>query len=224
MAETAARVDRHLMEAFHYRYHPLIARVREILDSGELGKIDRVEASVCFPMVELSNIRFEYELGGGATMDAGCYAIHLLRLLAGGEPEVLAARATRRSPNIDRAMEAELRFQNQVSGFLRCSLLSGRLISVRARVAGERGELRILNPVLPHIYHRLSIRSAAGRRTEKIYGDSTYTHQLRAFANLVKHGVPVPTNPADSIANMRVIDAIYDHAGMPRRGLPPQPG
>jgi predicted dehydrogenase len=62
------------------------------------------------------------------------------------------------------------------------------------------------------------VRTAAGRRAEKVTGESTYTHQLRAFAAAVRDGAPVPTGGADAIANMRVIDAVYAKAGLPRRG------
>ena len=43
-------------------------------------------------------------------MDAGCYTVHMQRLLGGGEPEVVSARAKLRTPDVDRAMDAELRF------------------------------------------------------------------------------------------------------------------
>src|SRR5580704_14814705 len=37
-----------LMEAFHYRYHPLFARVRELVGSGAVGKVRHIEAWLCF--------------------------------------------------------------------------------------------------------------------------------------------------------------------------------
>ncbi len=42
MAEAAERSGRVLMEAFHYRYHPLAARMKEIVTSGELGTIRHI--------------------------------------------------------------------------------------------------------------------------------------------------------------------------------------
>lgn len=220
MREAAEKTDRRLMEAFHYRYHPLAARMREIVDSGELGEIRHIEASMCFPMLAPTDIRFDYDLGGGAVMDAGCYAIHMMRFLAGSEPaEVTAARATRASPDVDRAMEADFRFDDGRTGRIRCSLRSPRLLSVYALVRGDRGEMRVLNPVLPQLYHRLTVKTGQGKRREKVYGESTYTHQLRVFAALCRDGTPVPTDPADAIANMRVVDAVYDRAGMKRRGV-----
>lgn len=218
MAETARRVDRRLMEAFHYRYHPLAARMEEIVMSGELGTIRHVEASICFPAVDFRDIRYDFSLGGGATMDAGCYGIHMLRFLTRQEPEVTAAHAGVRAPNVDRWMEAELQFDGGPSAFLRCSLFSRRILSVRVSVRGDDGELVVQNPVLPHLFHWLTVKTRSGHRREQHYGETTYAYQLRAFRDLVEHGTAVPTDAKDAIANMKVVDEIYDRAGLPRRG------
>src|SRR5271169_5272191 len=109
VADLAAKSDRVVMEAFHYRYHPLALRVEQIVASGELGKLERVEAALCFPLPKFSDIRYNYSLAGGATMDAGCYAVHMARTFGGSTPEVVSAQAKLRDPQIDRAMTAELR-------------------------------------------------------------------------------------------------------------------
>ena len=110
IAELAAKSGRVMMEAFHYRYHPLALRVEQIIASGELGTLERVEAALCFPLPKFSDIRYNYSLAGGATMDAGCYAVDMARTFGGGTPEVVSAQAKLRDPQIDRAMTAELRF------------------------------------------------------------------------------------------------------------------
>src|SRR5580700_3009835 len=61
-----------LMEAFHYRYHPLFARVRELIASGNVGTVRHIEAALCFPLFSAKDIRWDPALAGGATMDAGC--------------------------------------------------------------------------------------------------------------------------------------------------------
>jgi len=76
------------MEAFHHRYHPLALWVEEIIASGELGTLQRVEAALCFPMPVFSDIRYNYSLAGGATMDAGCFAVHMVRTFGGSTPNV----------------------------------------------------------------------------------------------------------------------------------------
>jgi predicted dehydrogenase len=46
-----------VMEAFHYRYHPLFQRAVEIVQSGELGAVQRIETALCFPLPRFSDIR-----------------------------------------------------------------------------------------------------------------------------------------------------------------------
>ncbi|MGK8524006.1 Gfo/Idh/MocA family protein [Nocardia asteroides] len=217
IAALAATSDRVVMEAFHYRYHPMTRRAEEIIASGELGELLRVDTAMCFPLPRFSDIRYDYALAGGALMDAGCYAVHMARVFGGEEPEVVAATAKLRGPRIDRAMSAELRFPSGHTGRVRCSMWSSDLLRIGARVVGDRGELRVLNPVAPQLPRRLSVRSPRGRRTEKTSRRSTYAYQLDAFVAAVRHGEPVPTSPDDAVATMSVINAIYAAAGLPLR-------
>jgi predicted dehydrogenase len=217
MAELAEASDRVVMEAFHYRYHPLALRVEEIIASGELGKLRRVEAALCFPLPLFSDIRYNYSLAGGATMDAGCYAVHMVRTFGGSTPEVVSAQAKLRGPQVDRAMTAELRFTDRHTGRVRCSMWSKHLLQVSAKVVGERGELRVFNPVLPHVYHRLVIQSPNGKRVARFGHRPSYAYQLDAFVGAILRGEPVRTTPRDAFENMTVIDAIYRAAGLPLR-------
>jgi predicted dehydrogenase len=218
MADAAEKAGLVLAEAFHWRYHPLAARMQEIVRGGELGVLRSVEAALCFPLPLPGDIRYRWELAGGALMDAGCYAVSIVRFLAGGEPEVVAARAKLASPRVDRAMAADLRFADGAHGRIRCSLFSAQLLAMSARVEGTLGRMDVINPVVPQLWHRLSVRTAEGRRSERVPGDASYTGQLRAFVRWVREGVAMPTDGAHGVANMRVIDAIYEKAGLPRRG------
>jgi predicted dehydrogenase len=217
IAELAAQSDRVVMEAFHYRYHPLTLRIEQIIASGELGKLKRVEAALCFPLPKFSDIRYNYSLAGGATMDAGSYPVHMARTFGGETPEVVSAHAKLRDPLIDRAMTAELRFPGGHSGRVRCSMWSSNLLQISARVIGEHGELRVLNPVMPQFFHRLSVRTTDGKRVERFPRRASYAYQLDAFAAAVLRGEPVKTTPQDAVENMTVIDAIYRAAGLPLR-------
>ena len=218
MARAAERSGRVLVEAFHWRYHPLAARMREIVDSGELGRVRHVEASFCIPLPVPGDIRYRLDLAGGATMDAGCYAVCIVRHLAGAEPEVVSAQARLARPEVDRWMRAELRFADGRSGRVTCSLFSSTLLRLEARVVGDEGEMRVFNPIAPHFWHRVRVRGRAGRRSERVPGEATYVHQLRAFEGAVREGRRVPTDAAHGVANMVVIDAIYRAAGLRPRG------
>ncbi|WP_042374771.1 Gfo/Idh/MocA family protein [Streptacidiphilus neutrinimicus] len=211
-----------VMEAFHYRHHALAARMREIVASGELGTLRRVEAELSFPLPRFGDIRYDYGLAGGATMDAGCYAVHVARLL-GGDPSVTSARmlTLRRDPRVDRAMSAEVAFPGGASGQVRASMWSRRLLAIRARAVGEDGELRVTNFVMPQLYHRLTVRPRTGGpvRRERLPGRPTsYAAQLAAFAAAALDGAQVLTSARDAVVTMGVLDDIYRAAGLPLRG------
>lgn len=217
IAELAARSDRIVMEAIQFRHHPLTLRVEEIIASGELGKLERVDVVLCVLLHQFSGNCYNYSLAGGATMDAGSYVANMVRTFGGSTPEVVAAQAKLRAPQVDRAMTADLQFAAGHTGRLRCALWSSDLFRATAKVVGDSGELRWLSPAAPHLFPRLSVRSANGKRVERFPRRATYAYQLDAFAAAVLHGAPVRTTPEDAVENMSVIDAIYRAAGLPVR-------
>ncbi|SDL64529.1 Gfo/Idh/MocA family protein [Tessaracoccus oleiagri] len=216
VAEVAAGIDRVCMEAFHYRYHPLWAETKRLL--AEIGDVQRAEATFDIHLPDRSNIRYDYELGGGALMDLGCYPLHLLRSLLGTEPEVVDA-GYRPAPDarVDEALWAELLF-GDVPARLACSLLEDQEV-VAATFTGTEGTLHVEGFVKPHEGNSITLTTAAGERSKQFPLDFTsYDAQLQVFVEAVRGGGDVVTGPEDSVATMRAIDAIYENAGLPLRG------
>jgi predicted dehydrogenase len=215
IAELAATSDRVVMEGFQHRFHPLTLRVEQIIASGELGNLERVDIAVCVLLPKGPNANvYDYALAGGATMDAGSYAVHMARSYGGSTPEVVSARAKQSSPQLDRAMTAELRFAGGHTGRIRCALWSSDLFRASAKVIGDRGELRVLSPAAPHLFHRISVRSADGKRVERFPRRSAFDYRLEAFVAAASRGEPVLTTAQDAIENHTVIDAMYRAAGL----------
>ena len=215
-AENSGRV---VMEAFHYRYHPLARRLRDLVASGELGAPRYLETWMCIPLPLAGDIRYRLDLAGGATMDTGCYAIHLARTISGEEPAVVSARAKLASKGVDRAMTVTVRYPSGAEGRINCSLWSWKLAKIAAVVKLDGGEIRATNPVVPQFFHSLKWRKHGGPwHKEKFPKKPTYTYQLEAFRDAVGHGKPFPTTTAEAVKNMKVIDAVYRAAGMQPRG------
>jgi predicted dehydrogenase len=217
VADATAASDRVVMEAFHYRYHPLAERMRAIAHE-RLGQIREVRTAMCFPLPMFGDIRYNYELAGGATMDAGCYAVHCLRLLGPGEPEVTSARAKLRGDKVDRAMVADFRYPGGAVGRIETSMWSSTLLKMSARVVGDRGEMKVFNFAAPQFFNRLTVTIDGKKTRERVRGDATYTYQLRAFADAVRTGAPTLTPASDAVNTMGLIDDIYRAAGLPVRG------
>lgn len=218
MADAAEKTGQPLMEAFHWRYHPLAERMRQVILSGRLGRVQHFEMDMCLPIPKPGDIRFNLALAGGSTMDMGCYCLNVLRFLTGDEPEVISAEARLSSPRVDRYMHAKLRFPGDRTAAFTAALFAFTRPRLRARVVGSEGEMRVTNPIAPQWFHRLTIRNQAGVTHETEPGRPSYTHQLEAFVRLVRDGVAVPSDARDGVLNMRAIDAVYTAAGLGRRG------
>ncbi len=206
-------------EAMHHRYHPMVNRVREIIASGELGALKEIKTNFsCY--LPFNDFRFNYDLGGGAMMDMGCYQISFIRGITGIEPEVIEAKAGLYGDKIDRWMDTRLDIGNGAIARVFVGMRAKRSpFSVSMKITGERGSISLLNFIKPEVYHRLIVKTDRMKRRETVYGDSTYKTQLQAFAAAIRGDGDVVTNTEDGLNNQRVLDAIYQAAGLPLRGI-----
>ena len=217
MAQVADECGLLLLEAFHYSYHPLADRIRTVIGGGVIGKLNHVEGHFSVP-IPPDNIRFDWNLAGGATMDLGCYPLHMIRYFSGMTPRVVGAKAQVGPPNIDIAMEAELELAPGVTARMTCSMMADAPLGASFLARGDHGELTVNNPVGPHWGHQLTIATPDGTSNETVAGDTTYTHQLRAFVAAMRGDRSAfPTDAHDGVIGMRVIDEVYRAAGLPPR-------
>jgi predicted dehydrogenase len=92
-----------LVEAMHIRHLERLRRQRELVAGGEFGRLMHLESCFRTPYVRFSedDFRLNHELGGGAALDVGCYAVSCLRYVAG---EVEARQARARNPELEDAV------------------------------------------------------------------------------------------------------------------------
>jgi len=216
MSKAADETGKILGEAFHYRYHPLADRVRALISDGTLGRLVHLEGQFSVPIPE-TNIRFDWSLAGGATMDLGCYPLHMIRYFSGLMPRVLSAKAETGPKNIDIAMDVDLELAGGVTAKMVCAMKKDSVINATFMARGDRGELRVINPIAPQRGHQLTVKTSAGEKNETVPGDSTFTYQLRAFVKAVRGEAKFPTDGREGVINMRVIDDVYRAAGLPPR-------
>lgn len=229
VADAASAAGLVVCEAFHTRYHPLMLRALEIVHAGELGDLVRADALFNAPIENTpSQIRYRYDLGGGATMDLGCYPLHWLRHffrrhLARAVPEVTQARAAVGPEQIDVAMDIELDFDG-VPARAHTDMRPGCEYGSSFEIEGTEATLRVTNPLVPHAGHRFEIERRSGATTNEDFGTSTtFEHQLAAFQQAV-HAAQngrdwiLPTDAEDAVLSMRVLDAVYRAAGLEIRG------
>lgn len=206
-----------VVEGFHYAHHPLALRLREVLRSGELGEIQRIEAHFRMPAPPEHDPRWQWELAGGAQMDLGCYALHLHRFL-GHEPRVVGARAGVRAghPGVDEWLESDLEHADGVTGLAQCHM-AAQDWQITCHVRGSDGEALAHNIVLPQRDDRLTVWTGNDVRVERLGARSTYTYQLEALGAHLRGETPFPLDVDDALATAELIDAAYAAAGLPPR-------
>lgn len=209
------------MEAFHYRYHPVIARMLEIAGSGELGELQDIDVNMSFPLTDPDDPRWNMELAGGAVMDVGCYAIHSLRTLGalgGGEPSVVSASAVEREdiPGMDATVEADVVYPSGLTAHFTTSFVVPEM-DFTMRIAGARGDAFAHNFCVSSIDDRITVTSDGATRVEELGKKTSYTYQLEAFAAHVRNGAPIYSDAEDALVQAEFIDAVYTAAGLPLR-------
>jgi predicted dehydrogenase len=223
VADAAAASGLVVMEAMHYRYHPLVQRLREL--AAELGPVRHLQCWTNFVIADPGDIRYDFGLGGGALMDGGCYAIDCLRLLGGDEPSVTGALADPvvadpRGAAADRSMAVRLVFPGGATGWFESSFTRVGEFRADLHVIARDGQVRLDNFIFPHRGRLAATRDGVVVADEQGGGDSTYVYQLRAFAAAIAAGPrsgPVPTSAAHAVGTMRVIDEAYRAAGLALR-------
>jgi predicted dehydrogenase len=224
VAEAASASGLVVMEAMHYRYHPLTRRLTELV--AELGPVRHLQCWTNFAIVNPGDIRYDYDLGGGALMDGGCYALDCLRLLGAGdeqsEPSVTGALADPVAPDsrgavADRATAVRLAFPGGATAWFESSFTMDGEFRADVHAICRDGQVRLENFIFAHQGRLVATRDGAVVADEQGGGDSTYVHQLRAFAAAIAGGAgddPVPTSAAHAVVTMRLIDDAYRAAGL----------
>ena len=114
-------------------------------------------------------------------------------------------------------MRAQFSFADGSTGSMQSALLEARAPIADLRVTGEEGRVHVHFPTRPELAW-ITTRAGGTTRRERVKGRPTFAYQLEAFCGAVLRDEPTLTGPADSVATIRVIDAVYEASGLgPRR-------
>jgi predicted dehydrogenase len=222
IADAAAATGRRAFVGFHYRLHGFTQRLLEVISSGVLGDIERVDIDFSIPhfVVKPGNIRLDGDLGGGAVMDVGCYAVDLIRA-AWGDPVVESATAviSDDDPRIDMQTDALLRLPSGAPAAVRSSFIGDDQGAMSLRVAGSAAELVATSVIVPQ--WGATLRVTAGEELlleEKAAEDeNSYARQLEHLVAVLADGAPSILDARRGVGTMRVLDDIYRAAGLEPR-------
>ncbi len=201
-----------VMEAFMYRFHPQWQRARQLVLEGDIGELLTIQSFFSYNEVDPNNIRNRVDVGGGGMLDIGCYTVSLARFIFGAEPNrVFGTVEYDPQLKIDCLASAILDFGRGTSTFTCATQL---VPYQRVNIFGTTGRVEIEIPFNAPANQPCKIWYQHGDETEEIQVEASnqYTLQGDAFSQAVLNNTGVPTPIEDAVANMKVIEAVFQSA------------
>jgi predicted dehydrogenase len=212
-----ARTRVKIGEAFMIRSYTQWLRVAELIRDGRIGTLRAVNAHFSYFNADAANIRNQVESGGGALYDIGCYCIQAARVGFGELPRRVVGLIDRDPAfGTDRLTSAMLDFTDGQAIFTSSTQL---VPYQRVQFFGTKGRIEMEIPFNAPIDRptRIFIDETgelfgSGIVTEEFPVADQYTMQGDAFSRAILEDTEVPVPLEDAIANMKVIEAIFQSA------------
>ncbi|NQV99905.1 MAG: Gfo/Idh/MocA family oxidoreductase [Rhodospirillales bacterium] len=215
LIDVSRRTGKIVEEAFMVRQSPQWLRVVELVKTGAIGELRAIQGMFSYFNDDPDNIRNMADIGGGGIYDIGCYLITTSRMVTEQEPDRLAA-VIDRDPvmKTDRLTSAIMTFPNGVQATWMCS--TQMALRQRMNFVGTKGRIEVEIPFNAPNDRPCRIfiddgqdNFGTGIKTEEFPVNDQYTVQGELLSRAIRDGGPVTVSLENSIANMRVIDAVF---------------
>lgn len=214
--ETCERAGVPLMTAYRMQTDPLFRRLREFLDDGGIGDVERFAGDFTFPVLAGSRgpdqWRLDAELaGGGALVDVGVYLLNTTRFLLGEEPESVSGYTRTSGPfsDVDEHVDFRVVFPDSVGNF--SASFSGHP-TADYTVYGTEGTVRVYDAFQPNRGRRLAVETDGERFEIEGAGGGELREEFDYFAHAVLTGQDIEPNGADGLADVRLLEQVYESA------------
>lgn len=219
MVDACKEAGVHLAEAFMYRHHPRIARVKEIIASGEIGDVRGIHGVFTFNgAANKGDIRFVKEWGGGSIFDVGCYPLSAARFIMGVEPEAVTVHAlfSPEHDDVDMMASGLVEFPGHVSLTFDCGMWA--TFRNELEIVGTEGTIVLKPSFLPSMENDdIKIQAGDSIRHEGPYGVNAYVAQSDQFARTVWGQEQPAYSAEDAVQNMKLLEACVASARARKR-------
>lgn len=200
-------------EAFMVRTHPQWLKAKELIESGEIGKLELINGFFSYFNADENNIRNNSRYGGGSIYDLGCYIVNTSRYIFDEEPvRVISSLKIDEKFNTDKSASVILEFPSGRAVFSSATQL---VKYQRMQFFGTEKMLEIKIPFNSPIDRKTEIYInegdilGNGKLLNEFEVCNQYTVQGDKFSLAVIEDKPVEVPLEDSMNNMAVIDAIF---------------
>lgn len=210
MIAASQETGRILTEAFMYRHHAQTLKVKEMVDSGILGKLQLIKGAFTFTLTRAGNFRFNKEMGGGSIWDVGCYPISYARMIAGSEPLEVFGWQVSSADGSDESFVGQMRFAENIHAQFHSSFKSP--LHTFVEIIGAEAILQIPNPFKPGSNNEITLKRGEKAKVIKIKGGELYLGEVEDMWDAIELGKPPRVSLPDSRANIVVILALLESA------------
>jgi D-xylose 1-dehydrogenase (NADP+, D-xylono-1,5-lactone-forming) len=213
--QRAQAADRVLMEAFMYRHHDKARKLRDLVQSGELGDIQAIRSRFHFRVDEPEgDIRYRPELGGGALRDVGCYCTSLATFLIGEAPVAVHGSARLASSGVEQAFSGLLGFADGTSYVFDCGMQSD--LDIGVSILGTKGRAELATPWYPHLAPaEIEVWRDGDRSVIPTSTDDPYQLEVENFCAAVDGDRPPEVTPEETLRNLGLLDELAAAARLP---------
>ena len=135
-----------LMEAMWTRFMPLMHRLKEVLDSGIVGRPRLLTASLCWAMTHVPRIS-RADLCGGALLDLGIYCLTFADMFMGRDIKHITSNVVKGGEDVDWTSTISILYNDGKIANLQCSACC---YDKRGVIACERGRIEVDAVNWPH--------------------------------------------------------------------------
>ena len=209
-----------LMEAYAYLHSPYICRLKEIISSGEIGKVDYIDTA--FLTQDYSeDIRLHKEQGGGGIYDVGCYCTSMILSLIDAPMKYIKADAEFGSTGVDHMASVLIGFEDGSRASFNAGMILGTDTSDRYDrlfIHGSKGYIRsdVEYNGEGELSFEVTVKDSNGERvtrTETVDAGSNYSMEMEQMNECIKGKAKPYITEKFSTINMRILDSILDAVG-----------
>ena len=200
-------------EALWSRYAPLAETVRDVVNSGRLGKIVSLHANLGYNVGHLERLN-SLNLSGGALLDIGVYPLTFASICFGNDVESFQSTALMSASGVDQQSITQLLYTNGRRAYIFCTSIS--LTDRSGSVYGTEGCAVVDNV---NNFQKIEIFNAKNELVEIIHAPeqiSGYEYQFRSAMSAIREGklecAELPH--AQIVITMELMDRIRHSWGM----------
>jgi dTDP-3,4-didehydro-2,6-dideoxy-alpha-D-glucose 3-reductase len=200
-----------LIENFQFRFHSQLKYIKDLVDSGKIGRLRNIRSSFGFPpFSDKGNIRYSKELGGGALLDAGAYTLKISQIFMGDDISVDTSHLKFDKDNhIDIYGSASLS-QNNGDIVSQVSFGFDNYYQCNIELWGSKGKIytnRIFTPP-PGYTPLIELETQDGKDIIQLEKDNHFLNMLKYFYNKIVTKDSMENEYKDNINQARLINEI----------------